>query len=184
MGCGNRHCPACGGTRAEQWLRKHCALLLPGVVYHLVTFTVPDGLRRAIRSHPRELLELLMRAERRHAAGFCANAKWLGATPGLTALLHTWTRQWSTTRTFTSSPPAAGSTSRASGSRHTRSSSSPCMRSHAVFRARLRDALREQYPEIFAQINPKAWSLPTQAPARTARLGRALQAGGHRREDA
>jgi hypothetical protein len=42
VGCGNRHCPGCGATRAEQWRRKHSALLLPGVVYHLVTFTVPE----------------------------------------------------------------------------------------------------------------------------------------------
>lgn len=38
LGRGNRHCPACGATAAQQWLRKHSALLLPGVVYHLVTF--------------------------------------------------------------------------------------------------------------------------------------------------
>jgi hypothetical protein len=32
-----------------------------------------------------------------------------------------------------------------------------------VFRARLRDALRDQYPQWFAQVDPKAWSLPTAA---------------------
>ena len=94
VGCGNRHCPACGSTRARQWLRKHCALLLPGVVYHLVTFTVPAGLRRAIRSQPRELLEVLMSLSAGTLLDVCANRKWLGATPGLTAFLHTWTRQY------------------------------------------------------------------------------------------
>ena len=60
QGCGNRHCPSCGRTAAAEWLQKQCALLLPGVTYHLVTFTVAQALRRPIRSHPRELLELCL----------------------------------------------------------------------------------------------------------------------------
>lgn len=85
VGCGNRHCPACGGTRARQWLQKHCALLLPGLVYHLVTFTVPRELRRVIRSHPRELLELLMRVSADTLLDLVANPKWVGGLPGITA---------------------------------------------------------------------------------------------------
>jgi hypothetical protein len=92
LGCGNRHCPACGKSAAEAWLRKHCALLLPGVVYHLITFTVPEALRRFIRSHPRELLDLLMRTSASTLLDTCANPRWIGAVPGATAVLHTWTR--------------------------------------------------------------------------------------------
>ena len=76
QGCGNRHCPSCGRTSAAEWLRKQCALLLPGVTYHLVTFTVPDQLRRHIRSHPRELLDLLMRTASSTLLDLCANPKW------------------------------------------------------------------------------------------------------------
>jgi hypothetical protein len=94
QGCGNRHCPACGKTAAEQWARRQCALLLPGVTYHLVTFTVPEELRRLIRSHPRELLERLLRVAASTLLDVCKNPKWAGGVPGVTAVLHTWTRQY------------------------------------------------------------------------------------------
>jgi len=157
VGCGNRHCPACGGTRAEQWLRKHCALLLPGVVYHLITFTVPDGLRRAIRSHPRELLELLMRLSAGTLLDVCANDKWLGATPGLTAILHTWTRQHEYHPHTHFIGTGGGLNERGQwGDAHPKFLV-PVHALSSVFRARFRDALREQYPDIFATINPNVW---------------------------
>ena len=86
-------CPSCGRTSAVEWLQMQCALLLPGVTYHLVTFTVPAQLRRLTRSHPRELLDLLMRTSSSTLLDLCNNPKWIGGIPGATAVLHTWTRQ-------------------------------------------------------------------------------------------
>ena len=157
VGCGNRHCPACGGTRAEQWLRKHCALLLPGVVYHLITFTVPEGLRRAIRSHPRELLELLMQLSGGTLLDVCANEKWLGATPGLTALLHTWTRQAEYHPHVHFIGTGGGLNERGQWVDAHPKFLVPESALSSVFRARFRDALREQYPEIFATVKPNVW---------------------------
>ncbi len=152
VGCGNRHCPACGGTRARQWLRKHSALLLPGVVYHLVTFTVPQELRRVIRSHPRELLELLMSVGADTLLDLAANPKWIGGLPGVTALLHTWTRQgiYHPHVHFI----ATGGGIDEQGRWH---EAHPrfLVAVHAlsrVFRARLHDAINDQYPDLFAQI--------------------------------
>ncbi len=157
VGCGNRHCPACGSTRAEQWLRKHSALLLPGIVYHLVTFTVPAGLRRAIRSHPRELLELLMRLSSDTLLDVCANDKWLGATPGLTAVLHTWTRQHWYHPHVHFIATGGGINARGQWVDAHPKFLVPVPALSSVFRARFRDALREQYPHIFATIKPKVW---------------------------
>ncbi len=157
VGCGNRHCPACGSTRAEQWLRKHCALLLPGVVYHLITFTVPAGLRRAIRAHPRELLELLMRLSSDTLLDVCANQKWLGATPGLTALLHTWTRQHEYHPHVHFIGTGGGLTEQGQWVDAHPKFLVPVHALSGVFRARFRDALREQHPDIFARIKPKVW---------------------------
>jgi hypothetical protein len=161
VGCGNRHCPACGGTRAKQWLRKHCALLLPGVVYHLVTFTVPRELRRVIRSHPRELLDLLMRVSAEVLLDLAANPRWLGGLPGGTALLHTWTRQGIYHPHVHFIVTGGGVDEQGQWhAAHPRF----LVAVHAlsrVFRARLHDALEERYPEVFAQVDPKAWSLPT-----------------------
>jgi len=157
LGCGNRHCPGCGATRAEQWRRKHSALLLPGVVYHLVTFTVPAGLRRAIRSHPRELLELLMRLSSSTLLDLCANPKWLGGTPGLTAMLHTWTRQYEYHPHVHFIATGGGIDEQGRWRKAHPTFLVPVPALSVVFRARFRDALRDQFPEIFAQIKPSVW---------------------------
>jgi hypothetical protein len=157
VGCGNRHCPACGGTRAEQWLRKHSALLLPGAVYHLIGFTVPDGLRRTIRSHPRELLDLLMRTSSSTLLDVCANPRWLGATPGLTAVLHTWTRQIEYHPHVHFIATGGGINERGQWIHAHPKFLVPERALSSVFRARFRDALREQYPDIFARIKSRVW---------------------------
>lgn len=89
--CNDRHCPQCGGQDARQWLAAHSALLLP-VPYFLVTFTVPEGLRRWIRSHPSLGYDLLLHASAQALQDLAQNPKRLGATLGLLAVLHTWTR--------------------------------------------------------------------------------------------
>jgi hypothetical protein len=89
--CNDRHCPQCGGQDAQQWLDENGPLLLP-VNYFLVTFTVPEGLRRWIRSHPTLGYDLLLAASSQALQDLAQNPKRLGATLGLLAVLHTWTR--------------------------------------------------------------------------------------------
>lgn len=156
-GCGNRHCPSCGTTAASEWLRKQCALLLPGVTYHLVTFTVPSGLRRPVRSHPRELLDLLMRTASSTLLDLCDNPKWIGGKPGVTAVLHTWTRQGEYHPHVHFIATGGGLDSSGIWRSSHPKFLVPVHALSRVFRARLRDALREKHPEIFAQIKPSAW---------------------------
>ena len=89
--CNDRHCPQCGGQQTQQWLVDNAALLLP-VNYFLVTFTVPEDLRRWIRSHPALGYDLLLAASSQALQDLGQNPKRLGATLGLLAVLHTWTR--------------------------------------------------------------------------------------------
>jgi hypothetical protein len=89
--CNDRHCPQCGGQDARQWLDANTALLLP-TPYFLVTFTVPEGLRRWIRSHPKPGYDLLLAASSQALQDLAQNPKRLGATLGLLGVLHTWTR--------------------------------------------------------------------------------------------
>ena len=157
-GCGNRHCPACGQSHAEQWLRKQCALLLPGVTYHLVTFTVPEPLRRPIRSHPRELLELLMRTATSTLMDLCKNPQWIGGIPGVTAVLHTWTRQYEYHPHvhLITTGGALDPTGRWRPA-HPRFLV-PVHALSPVFRARFRDAMRQAHPAIFAKLPPSVWN--------------------------
>ncbi len=157
QGCGNRHCPSCGGTSAAEWLRKQCALLLPGVTYHLVTFTVPDHLRRVVRSSPRELLDLLVRTSSSTLLDICGNPEWVGGVPGVTAVLHTWTRQgeYHPHVHFIATGGALGANGIWKPS-HPKFLV-PVFALSPVFRARFRDALKDKHPELFALVKPAAW---------------------------
>ncbi|MCO6454079.1 MAG: transposase zinc-binding domain-containing protein [Pirellulaceae bacterium] len=39
--CGDRHCPTCSGARRAEWVDGHARLLLDGVHYFQVVFTLP-----------------------------------------------------------------------------------------------------------------------------------------------
>jgi hypothetical protein len=89
--CLNRHCPKCGWTAAEKWLEKRQQRLLPTHHFHVV-FTVPAELR-ALFTENRELLYgLLFRSAAGALVELGADPKRLGGQPGITAVLHTWTR--------------------------------------------------------------------------------------------
>ena len=101
--------------------------------------------RSAMRTSSSTLLDL------------CRNPKWCGGVPGVTAVLHTWTRQgeyhphvhfivtggvldekgmWRSSHPkFLVPVPALSS----------------------VFRTRLRDEVKENYPELFALMKPSVW---------------------------
>jgi hypothetical protein len=130
---------------------------LPGVVYHLVGFTVPEDLRRVIRSHPRELLELLMRLSSSTLLDLSANPKWLGGTPGITAVLHTWTRQYEYHPHVHFIATGGGVDEQGRWREAHPRFLVPVPALSRVFRARFRDAMREQHPEIFTQIKPGVW---------------------------
>ena len=89
--CRNRHCPKCQGERTQRWLDAQRERLLP-VPYYLVTFTLPAELRPVAHAQPSVLYAILMRAAAAALFKLTADPKFLGATPGMTAVLHTWTR--------------------------------------------------------------------------------------------
>jgi hypothetical protein len=62
---------------------------LPVKYYHIV-FTLPDILNPFIRSHPKHSYGALFKAASSTLLKLCADTKHLGATPGFTAVLHTW----------------------------------------------------------------------------------------------
>jgi len=115
------------------------------------------GLRRAMRTHPRELLELLMRLGTSTLLDVCENPKWLGALPGLSALLHTWTRQYWYHPHVHFIGTGGGINARGEWLDAHPRFLVPVHALSPVFRARFRDALRIEYPEIFATINPRVW---------------------------
>jgi len=89
--CRNRHCPKCHTDQTRRWLNRQRGRLLPGS-YFLVTFTLPAELRALARSHQKILYRLLMISAAKALLKLTADPRYLGARPGLLAVLHTWTR--------------------------------------------------------------------------------------------
>jgi hypothetical protein len=89
--CGNRHCPQCGHDEAERWAQVQSARI-PRFPCFLMTFTVPHLLNSLIRSHQKDLYALLFHAASQALKKLAADPKYLGAQPGMLAVLHTWGR--------------------------------------------------------------------------------------------
>jgi len=90
--CGDRHCPVCGADSAERWAQAQSARI-PRVPCFLMTFTVPHGeLSALIRSNQNDLYRLMFSASSQALKKLCVDPKYLGAQPGMLAVLHTWSR--------------------------------------------------------------------------------------------
>lgn len=88
--CRNRHCPKCQALAQEKWIAARGARILPVPHFHLV-FTLPAELRRLAMRHPVEVYTAFFRAV--SALLLELGRTHLGATLGLTMVLHTWTRE-------------------------------------------------------------------------------------------
>ena len=87
--CRNRHCPKCQGHKKEEWIQSREEELL-NVPYFHVVFTLPCELNRLCLYEPRLLYDLLFKTAWEVITGFASNPKFLGASPGMIAILHTW----------------------------------------------------------------------------------------------
>lgn len=89
--CGDRHCPACTGSKRADWSDQVSKLLLPAVDYYQVIFTLP------------EILSTLALANRRVMADLLSQSAWKaldksvrieqGYEPAALMVLHTWNQK-------------------------------------------------------------------------------------------
>lgn len=87
--CGNRHCPNCGGLKKEQWIENLTAQLFPTAYYHVV-FTVPHEFHALILGNRKAMFNLLFESASTTLLQFGSDPEHLGATIGITTILHTW----------------------------------------------------------------------------------------------
>src|SRR5438034_1947430 len=87
--CRNRHCPKCQGAAAREWLAEREAELLPVPYFHVV-FTLPAAIRDIAYQNKAVIYDLLFKAASETVLTIAADPKRLGATIGITAVLHTW----------------------------------------------------------------------------------------------
>ncbi len=90
--CRNRHCPKCQGLSQARWIHQREKRILPTHYFHLV-FTLPAELRALALYNRRTLFDLLFKSASETLLELAKDSKWLGATPAITAVLHTWTRK-------------------------------------------------------------------------------------------
>jgi len=90
--CKNRSCPKCHTDQTERWLEARKLEMLPCHYFH-VTITVPKELRDALRANQRDGYPLLMKAAADSIIEIARDPRYVGATVGVLAVLHTWTQQ-------------------------------------------------------------------------------------------
>jgi Putative transposase/Transposase zinc-binding domain len=88
--CRNRHCPKCQALAQEKWIEKQGARMLDAAHFHVV-FTLPAELRALAAFAPRTIYNALFRAAAATLGAFTRRR--LSALPGMTLVLHTWTRK-------------------------------------------------------------------------------------------
>jgi hypothetical protein len=87
--CRNRHCPKCQWRTAQAWLERREAELLPVPYFHVV-FTLPAAIGTIAYQNKAAVYALLFTAAAEALATIAADPKHLGASIGVTAVLHTW----------------------------------------------------------------------------------------------
>ena len=87
--CRNRNCPNCQAVLKELWIDQRKSEVIDTPYFHVV-FTVPAELNALIYSNQELLYSLLHRCSAETLLELAANKKYLGATPGIIQVLHTW----------------------------------------------------------------------------------------------
>src|ERR1700686_2529778 len=90
--CRNRSCPKCHTRQTAECLEARKAEMLPTGYFHVVV-TVPQELRALLRANQRDGYGLLMKAAADAIVELARDRRFVGATVGVLAVLHTWTQQ-------------------------------------------------------------------------------------------
>ena len=90
--CRNRNCPNCQAVHKEIWVDKRRAEVIDSPYFHVV-FTLPHELNPLLYCNQKLLYGLLHRCCAGTLLELSADKKWLGATPGIIQILHTWNQE-------------------------------------------------------------------------------------------
>lgn len=137
--CRNRHCPKCQALTQERWIAARAERLLPARHFHVV-FTLPAELRPLCQHAPRAMYDALFETASETLLDLTAS-RW-SALPGITSVLHTWTREMWLHPHVHLLVTAGGLALDGDRWRHRRTYLFPLEMMAEVFRAKMLDALR------------------------------------------
>ncbi len=90
--CRNRHCPTCQAIPQAIWIANRQRRVLPVRHFHVV-FTLPAQLRGVVHLNREPAYSLLLRAAAQTLLELGGDPRRLGVQLGVSAVLHTWTRE-------------------------------------------------------------------------------------------
>lgn len=90
--CRNRNCPNCQAVQKEIWVDKRRAEVIDAPYFHVV-FTVPHELNSLIYCNQKLLYDLFHKCSAQTLLELATDKKYLGATPGIIQVLHTWNQE-------------------------------------------------------------------------------------------
>jgi hypothetical protein len=156
--CRNRHCPKCQQERTQAWLAQQQTLLLP-VPYFLLTFTVPEGLRRLARREQKIFYQLLFQVSAQATQQLAQDPRFVGGRLGLVGVLQTWGRTLRYHPHVHDLVPGGGLASDGSWRPARKTFLLPVKALSRLFRAKFRDALRPTplFADVPAQVWQQAW---------------------------
>ena len=167
-GCRNRACPACHGRQIRDWLADRQAELLPCDYYHVVA-TVPEETRHLFLSDQKFMYALFMKTVAGAVTDLARDRKYLGATPGILMVLHTWTGQMHY-HPHVHLLVTGGGVADLSAVAQAGDGQSwceppgtflvPVKALSMLIAARFRDALKKARPDAFARLPRKTWKQP------------------------
>ena len=152
--CKNRHCPKCGKDQASEWLEEQKELLLP-VVHFLVTFTLPEELRRVARSNQKTVYNILFRASSEALQKLAWDERFVGGRVGMVGVLHTWTRALIYHPHVHYIVTGGGLSENGQWKRSREDFLVPVRALSVIFRAKFRDLLKKT--ELFDQVDGRVW---------------------------
>lgn len=156
--CGNRHCPKCGGDRADAWRDRQLEHMLP-VPYFLVTFTMPHTLNPVAWANQKLVYDLLFRTSTDTLKTLALEPEWIGGKIGTIGALHTWARNMDRHLHVHYLIPGGGIDPTTGLWRPSDPSFFlPVDAMRDVYRAKFRDALYAADPALFAQVPPETWA--------------------------
>lgn len=90
--CRNRNCPNCQAIQKELWVDKRRAEVIDSPYFHVV-FTIPHELNSLFYCNQKLLYGLFHKCCAQTLLELSADKKYLGATPGIIQVLHSWNQE-------------------------------------------------------------------------------------------
>lgn len=91
--CNNRNCPCCQYPSQQAWIEQRKNEVIPDIPYYHIILTVPHLLNDLIIANQRLLLKALFQSSSQAILEMCEDMRFLGATPGVISVLHTWSQE-------------------------------------------------------------------------------------------